>query len=311
MQNDNEIFEEIKRSTNLNPRTEFVNDTRHLLVKKANHIRKVSKIKKLSYYWSVVIATVAITAWISLFGGNQYILKSFHNVMSAIPKNNEESITASNKNPSVFIYHTHTTESFTPLLENKNLDEAYDENKNITMVGAELTSELKKKNINVLHSTTDFHKILRNRDLDYSKIFDISGKEVQTVLDKNKNLKLIIDIHRDSQLKDATTIRIDGKDVASVSFVVSENSPNFKENRKIANLFHQKLEKKYPGLSRGVLLKEKSRTNNPYKQNFYNQDLFANSLLLQIGGVENTIDEENRSVELLAEIIDELLIEID
>ncbi|MED3692355.1 stage II sporulation protein P [Peribacillus butanolivorans] len=310
MQNDNEIFEEIKRSTNLNPRTEFVNDTRHLLVKKANHIRKVSKIKKLSYYWSVVIATVALTAWTFLFGGNQHIVKSYHTVMSAIPKNNEESMTASNKNPSVFIYHTHTTESFTPLLENKNIDEAYDENKNITMVGAELTSELKKKNINVLHSTTDFDKIIRNRDLDYSKIYDISGKEVQTVLDKNKNLKLIIDIHRDTQLKDATTIRIDGKDVASVSFVVSENSPNFKENRKIANLFHQKLEKKYPGLSRGVLLKV-SQTKNPYKQKFYNQDLFANSLLLQIGGVENTIDEENRSVELLAEIIDEILVELD
>ncbi|MBK5458919.1 stage II sporulation protein P [Peribacillus sp. TH27] len=310
MQNDNEIFEEVKHSFDLNPRSEFVNDTRHLLIKKANRISKARKIKKLSYYWSLVIATVAVAAWISLFGGNQYILKSFHNVMSAIPKNNEESITASNKNPSVFIYHTHTTESFTPLLENKNLDEAYDENKNITMVGAELTSELKKKNINVLHSTTDFDKIVRNRDLDYSKIYDMSGKEVQTVLDKNKNLKLIIDIHRDTQLKDATTLRIDGKDVASVSFVVSENSPNFKENRKIANLFHQKLEKKYPGLSRGVLL-QVSQTRNPYKQKFYNQDLFANSLLLQIGGVENTIEEENRSVELLAEIIDEILIEID
>ncbi|WP_414478541.1 stage II sporulation protein P [Peribacillus frigoritolerans] len=44
---------------------------------------------------------------------------------------------------------------------------------------------------------------------------------------------------------------------------------------------------------------------------FYNQDLFANSLLLQIWGGENTMDEENRSVELLAEVIDELLIEID
>ncbi|USK62826.1 stage II sporulation protein P [Peribacillus frigoritolerans] len=310
MQNDNEIFEEIKRSTNLNPRTEFVNDTRHLLVKKANHIRKVSKIKKLSYYWSVVIATVALTAWTFLFGGNQHIVKSYHTVMSAIPKIDEESMIASEENPSVFIYHTHTTESFTPLLKNKNPDKAYDKKKNITMVGAELTNKLKKKNINVLHSTTDFEQKLRNRNLDYSKIYDISGKEVQTVLDKNKNLKLIIDIHRDTQLKDATTIRIDGKDVASVSFVVSENSPNFKENRKIANLFHQKLEKKYPGLSRGVLL-NKSQTNNPYKQNFYNHDLFANSLLLQIGGVENTIEEENRSVELLAEVIDEILIEIE
>jgi stage II sporulation protein P len=310
MQNDNEIFEEIKRSTNLNPRTEFVNDTRHLLVKKANHIRKVSKIKKLSYYWSVVIATVALTSWTFLFGGNQHIIKSYHTVMSAIPKNNEESMTASSKNSSVFIYHTHTTESFTPLLKDKNPDKALDNKKNITMVGAELTSELKKKNINVLHSTTDFDKIVRDRDLDYSNIYDISGKEVQTVLDKNKNLKLIIDIHRDTQLKDATTVRIDGKDVASVSFVVSENSPNFKENRKIANLFHQKLEKKYPGLSRGVLLKV-SQTRNPYKQKFYNQELFANSLLLQIGGVENTIEEENRSVELLAEIIDEILVELD
>ncbi|USK63426.1 stage II sporulation protein P [Peribacillus frigoritolerans] len=310
MQNDNEIFEGIKHSPNLNPRSEFVDDTRQLLIKKANRISKVSKIKKLSYYWSVAIATVAMIAWTSLFGGNQYIVKSYHNVMSAFPENNVESITASNKNPSVFIYHTHTTESFKPELENKNIDEAYDENKNITMVGAELTSELKKKNINVLHSTTDFDKIVRNRDLDYSNIYDISGEEVQTVLDKNKNLKLIIDIHRDTQLKEATTIRIDGKDVASVSFVVSENSPNFKENRKIAKLFHQKLEKKYPGLSRGVLLKT-SQTRNPYKQKFYNQDLFGNSLLLQIGGVENTIEEENRSVELIAEVIDELLVELD
>lgn len=310
MQNDNEIFEEIKHSFDLNPRREFVNDTRLLLIKKANRISKVRKIKKLSYYWSVVIATVALTAWTFLFGGNQHIVKSYHTVMSAIPKNNEESMTASSKNPSVFIYHTHTTESFTPLLNDKNPDKALDNKKNITMVGAELTSELKKKNINVLHCTTDFDKIVRDRDLDYSNIYDISGKEVQTVLDKNKNLKLIIDIHRDTQLKDATTVRIDGKGVASVSFVVSENSPNFKENRKIANLFHQKLEKKYPGLSRGVLLKV-SQTRNPYKQKFYNQELFANSLLLQIGGVENTIEEENRSVELLAEIIDEILVELD
>ncbi|MBT2613849.1 MULTISPECIES: stage II sporulation protein P [unclassified Bacillus (in: firmicutes)] len=66
---------------------------------------------------------MTIIAWISLFGENQYILKSYHKGIYAISKNNEESITASNKNPSVFIYHTHTTESFTPLLKNKDLDE--------------------------------------------------------------------------------------------------------------------------------------------------------------------------------------------
>ncbi|WP_413010658.1 stage II sporulation protein P [Peribacillus frigoritolerans] len=47
------------------------------------------------------------------------------------------------------MYHTHTPESFTLLLKNKDLDEAYDKIKNITLIGAELTSELNEKTLGI------------------------------------------------------------------------------------------------------------------------------------------------------------------
>lgn len=307
MQTDHEIFEKIKNSSDINPREDFVNNTRHLLINEAKRINKTRKIRKQSYYGSGVIATMAMIVWISFFGGNQYILSSYHHVMSSIPKSNEEIIVTSNKNPSVFIYHTHNRESFLPLLEIKEQNKAFDKNKNITLVGAELASELNKKNINVLHSDTDFEQILHNRNIqNYPKLYDIAREELQRVLKKNKNIKLILDIHRDSSLKNDTTITIDGKEVSRVSLVVSKNNPKFEENQRIANIFHQKLEDKYPGLSKGVFIKDQ-----PFSKTTYNQDLFSNSLLLQIGGVENTLEEENRSVDLIAEIIDEILVDLD
>ncbi|WP_141431647.1 stage II sporulation protein P [Bacillus sp. 03113] len=42
-------------------------------------------------------------------------------------------------------------------------------------------------------------------------------------------------------------------------------------------------------------------------QNTYNQDLLDNSVMLEIGGVENTLQEEYRTVNVLAEIIKDIL----
>jgi stage II sporulation protein P len=55
----------------------------------------------------------------------------------------------------------------------------------------------------------------------------------------------------------------------------------------------------HPGLSPQVSLlnslTESSRA--------YNQDLFINSLFIEIGGPENSLDEEYRAVSILAQII--------
>jgi stage II sporulation protein P len=60
-----------------------------------------------------------------------------------------------------------------------------------------------------------------------------------------------------------------------------------------------------PGISKGIYIEGKE-TNNTY-----NQDLFGNSLLVQIGGVDNSIKEEYRSVEILSDVIDDILDELE
>ncbi|MFK4997951.1 stage II sporulation protein P [Bacillus sp. N9] len=52
---------------------------------------------------------------------------------------------------------------------------------------------------------------------------------------------------------------------------------------------------------KGVYEKPRDSRNN----GIYNQDLYDKSLVIEIGGVDNTLEELNRSVDALAEVISE------
>lgn len=110
---------------------------------------------------------------------------------------------------------------------------------------------------------------------------------------------MALDIHRDSAKKDVTTLNLKGENYAKVAFIVSDSSSNFIENQKFAQLLHKKMEEKYPGLSRGVVVKTTG--------NSYNQDILEESVLLNIGGVDNKWEEAYKSVEALAEVIQEII----
>ena len=219
-------------------------------------------------------------------------------------------ITNDEENPLVFIYHTHNTESFTPLLNPNDPVNALDNKKNITLVGDKLAKSLEEKNIQSLHNKTNIQQILKNEDLNFSKSYEVSRGIIKNTLSENKDIKLVIDIHRDSQSRDVTTQKVNGTEVARIAFVVAQNSSKFEDNKRIAELISTKLEDKYPGLLRGVKFNEPIKNKN-YNNYDYNQDLFGNSLLVEIGGVENTLEEEYRSVEILSEIIYDVLGELD
>jgi stage II sporulation protein P len=68
-----------------------------------------------------------------------------------------------------------------------------------------------------------------------------------------------------------------------------------------ANQIHEKLEKEYPGLSRGIWGKTAATGNGEY-----NQSVAPESVLIEIGGVENTLKECYRTADVLAEAIAEL-----
>ena len=51
-------------------------------------------------------------------------------------------------------------------------------------------------------------------------------------------------------------------DYARIAFIVSDSSANFKGNQKFAELLYKKMEEKYPGLSRGIIVKTTGNTYN-------------------------------------------------
>jgi len=116
---------------------------------------------------------------------------------------------------------------------------------------------------------------------------------------------MAFDLHRDSSSRNTTTLDIDGKNYAKIAIVVSEGdagNSHYEQNKEFAAQFHNGINNKYPGLSRGIFSKTYETTKN-----HYNQDLLNQSVLIEIGGTENTLEEMYNTVEALADTIQSLV----
>lgn len=201
-----------------------------------------------------------------------------------------------------YIYHSHSWESFLPHLKGvTNPDHAIHSKVNITMVGKKLGEELEARGIGAAVDMTDMTELLRKNNADYRKSYPMSRTLVQSAMASNNDLQLIFDLHRDSSRRKTTTATIDGKSYAKVLFVIGKGNPNFEKNQAMAQEIHNILNENYPSLSRAVIGKNKSEGTN----GVYNQDLSENAILIEFGGVDNSMDELYRSAEAVAEAIAE------
>lgn len=210
-----------------------------------------------------------------------------------------------NEKELVYIYQSHSWESFLPLLKGAETpDEATSNNSkvNVIAVGNMLKGKLLSHGIIAKHNTTNVTEQLLSRGWNYYNSYQYSREVVEEVLSSNNELKYLIDIHRDSVRKDKTHIKINGKDYAKLLFIVGEENKNFKENLDFASNLHYAIEEHFPGLSRGVVIKNKSEGDG-----IYNQDLSNRSILLEVGGVDNTMEELDNSVEVFAKYFSELV----
>jgi stage II sporulation protein P len=88
--------------------------------------------------------------------------------------------------PEVLIYHTHTTESFSP---NGNYNDDF--SKNITSVGTIVTNELENNyGVAVVHDTT-----IHNTSM--IKAYQRSSETLNKILNQYGSFRLLIDMHRD------------------------------------------------------------------------------------------------------------------
>ncbi|MGE7759191.1 stage II sporulation protein P [Peribacillus sp. NPDC097895] len=201
----------------------------------------------------------------------------------------------------VEIYHSHNRESYLPYLKGvTNPDLAYHSKINITKLGERMVEDLADKGIGSSLDRTDIMGSLNNKGLNYTKSYQESRRSVQAAMANNNDLEYLIDIHRDSKRKKNTTITINGKEYAKIAFVIGGNNPNFEKNAALANKLHKALEKKYPGISRGVMKQGGSSHNG-----IYNQDLSGNAMLIEIGGVDNTFEEMYLTVDAFSDVFSE------
>lgn len=197
----------------------------------------------------------------------------------------------------IFIYHTHNRESFLPELDTDKLSEAYHSTTNVTLVGQKLGEELENLGIGSVISTQDYWSKLETGK--YYLSYKYSLETVHATLQENKDIKYILDIHRDASNREKTTRKINGVNYGAVYFVIGEGNKNYQENKEFALEIHESLEKLYPGLSKGVVSKAKTNGTNGE----YNQSVSPYSLTIEIGGVYNTLEEEYRTARALAEAI--------
>ncbi len=207
--------------------------------------------------------------------------------------------------PTVLVYHSHTTESYT-LLDVGYYTESFDlrsenNDRNMVRVGDELCEYLEDMGIGVVHDTA-IH------DENYSGAYDSSRKSIEKYLEKYPTIEVTIDVHRDditydNKTKVKPTAKINGKKAARMMIIAGaeygrvENYPDWEYNLRFDLAVQNKVSQMYDGLMRPVLFSERK----------YNMDETKNSFLLEIGTDANTLDEACYSARLFATAFGELL----
>ncbi|GIP35864.1 stage II sporulation protein P [Paenibacillus sp. J2TS4] len=199
----------------------------------------------------------------------------------------------------VLIYHTHYEESWVPELDITEADKAYDESMNITLVGKRLADKLEEYGVGAVDYSPEYKKT--QADYSWYKSYKYSRSTVKEAFAAHPEINFVFDIHRDSLPRDKTTVTINGVDYAQVYFIIGQRNPDWQQNEQFAAGIHDKLEEKMPGLSRGIWGKSAHQGDAEY-----NQSLSPNSVLIEVGGPFNTLEESYRTADILAEVISEI-----
>lgn len=194
------------------------------------------------------------------------------------------------KEPLVYIYNTHQLENYS----NTNL-ELYNITPNVMMTSYILREKLKDLGIKAMVEETNVTEILNVNNWNYAASYNVTEMLIKDVKQKYPSIKYFVDIHRDSVNKKITTAVIDNSSYAKIMFLIGLENPNYQANLSLATNLNNLLEKYYPGISRGIYEKKGIGVNG-----VYNQDLSPNAMLIEFGGIENTIDEVYNSVVAVA-----------
>lgn len=203
----------------------------------------------------------------------------------SLPKT-EEPVVTKTKEPLIYIYNSHQTESYQP----SNFAE-FSINPTVMVANYILADILEEHNLETIIEERSIKEILNQNNWRYSYSYMASRFFLEDAKNNYPSLTYYIDIHRDSLKKEKTTVTINNKQYAKTIFLIGLENPNYQENLSFTNLINDKMNERYPGLSKGIYKKGGEGVNGVYNQDFSNR-----AILIEIGGYENTLSEVLNSV---------------
>ena len=199
--------------------------------------------------------------------------------------------------PIIYLYNSHQLENY----NNKNL-EIYGITPNVLMASYLLKEKLNELNIPTIVEDTNITEFLSLNNWNYASSYKASRIFILDKQNTYPSLKYFIDIHRDSVNRNLTTIKINNKNYARILFVIGLEHQNYQKNLDLVTKINSLFEKNYPGLSRGIYKKEGPNVNG-----IYNQDISPNVMLIEVGGVDNTIDEVMNTLSAISDVLKQFL----
>ena len=204
--------------------------------------------------------------------------------------------------PQILLYHTHSQEAFADSKEGEVED-------TIIGVGNYLTELLTKNyGYQVIHVTEAFD--MESGELDRSAAYDYAGTYLETILEENPSIEVVIDLHRDGVPENRHLVtEINGKPTAQImfynglSYTIARGNldylpnPYIQDNLAFSFQMEYQAAQYYPDFYRGIYLAG-------YR---YNLHLRPRSVLVEAGAQTNTVQEVKNAMEPFADILNRVL----
>ncbi len=209
--------------------------------------------------------------------------------------------------PQILIIHTHSSEAYSPAgldrYDDSGGNRTQDNNYNVIRIGDELCELLSAQGLKVIHDrgVYDYPS--------YTGSYTKCGEAIQSYLDENPSISVVIDLHRDALGSDDVTYKTvateTGVCASQLMFVMGTDEcglehPNWKGNLSLALYLQNAVSEKYPTLMRPITLVE-------YR---YNQHLASGSLILEVGSNGNTLQEALAAIRLFADAAGPALLDL-
>ncbi|TQR19267.1 stage II sporulation protein P [Psychrobacillus vulpis] len=253
----------------------------------AKSLKNLTTILLLLFLAPIIIATIQTPL---VTQQTEEIKKEDKPIVYAAQLDSKADVTEIVEPKKAYVYFTHSHEAFLPILAaSEEKISVYHPVNNITSFQDQIAAQFAFHQVE-----TEFLEKDSTKEMDdYHTIRPF----VQDAL-AHSEYDIVFDIHRDSAKANVTTLQSGNESYAKFIFVIGGEHPNYRWNEQLANNLSDQLNKLVPGISRGILVKSGKGVDG-----VYNQDLAKNLLVVELGGIDNTEQEINRSIAILAKAV--------